>query len=144
MTTLRGLVSLSLAIVVTACGGSGPAPPSPSPPPAPAPAPAVPVLAMFNDSGHGASTSEVRDVQEEIVQFDTASNSLIWVADGRRFVGYPVNGNFIRADSFFQVRFGTKDGQRRAYFTEAVAQTICDITVVGNQLTITPTSVRVP
>ena len=133
MTISKVLILLSLAMVVTACGGSGSSP-SPSPPPAPAPPPppTAPVLAMFINPATGISTSDVRDVQEEILQFDTASNSLIWAADGRRFAGYPVNGNFIRDDRFFQVRFGTKDGQRRASFTEAVAQTICDVAVVGN------------
>jgi hypothetical protein len=42
------------------------------------------------------------------------------------------------------VRFGTKDGQRRAYFTEAAAGTICDVEIVGGQVSITPTTVTVP
>ena len=50
----------------------------------------------------------------------------------------------MRPDRFFQVRFGTKDGERRAYFTEAEATTICDIEIVGGQLMITPTNVNVP
>jgi hypothetical protein len=89
-------------------------------------------------------TSDVRDVQEQIVRFDMANGSLIWAADGRSFSGYPVNGLFIRSDRFFQVRFGTRSGERRAYFTEAVATTICDVEVVGGQLLITPTNVTVP
>jgi len=78
------------------------------------------------------------------VRFDTASNSLIWAADGRSFSGYPVNGNFVRADRAFQVRFGTKDGARRAYFTETVSATICDIEIVGGQVVISATNVAVP
>ena len=89
-------------------------------------------------------TSDVRDSEEEIVRFDVANNALIWASDGRSFSGYPVNGLFIRADRFFQVRFGTKDGERRAYFTEAVATTICDVEIVNGQLVITPTSLTVP
>jgi hypothetical protein len=89
-------------------------------------------------------TSDIRDVQGQIVRFDMANGSLIWVADGRSFSGYPVNGLFIRADRFFQVRFGTEVGERRAYFTEAVATTICDVEVAGGQLVITPTNVHVP
>ncbi len=76
----------------------------------------------------------------QIVRFDIANNSLIWAADSRSFSGYPVSGLFIRADRFFQVRFGTEDGERRAYFTEAVATTICDVEIVGGQLVINPTS----
>jgi hypothetical protein len=53
-------------------------------------------------------------------------------------------GLFIRADRFFQVRFGTKDGERRAYFTETVTTTIRDIEIIGGQLVITGTNVTVP
>jgi hypothetical protein len=98
---------------------------------------------VFSDPATSFMTSDVRDAQGQIVRFDVASNSLIWVGDGRSFSGYPVNGLFIRADRFFQVRFGT-DGERRAYFTETVTTTICDIEVVGGQLVITGTNLRVP
>ena len=84
-------------------------------------------------------------MQGQIVRFDTANNALIWVADGRSFPGYPVvEGTFIRSDKQFHVRFGTQDGQRRAYFTETGSGTICDIDVVGGALLITGTSVAVP
>ena len=79
-----------------------------------------------------------------IVRFDTTGNALIWAADGRSFSGYPVSGNFLGAAKNFQVRFGTKDGERRAYFTETVATTICNVEVVGGQLMVTPTTVKVP
>ena len=104
---------------------------------------APPVLAVFSDPS-GFMTSDVRDVQGQIVRFDTANNALIWVADGRSFAGYPVSGVFIRADNAFQVRFGTEGGERRAYFTEVGPDTICDINVVNGQLVILPTNVRVP
>jgi hypothetical protein len=78
------------------------------------------------------------------VRFDTANNALIWTADGRSFSGYRVSGNFIRADRNFQVRFGTRDGERRAYFTETVSATICDIEIAGGQLVINPTTATVP
>jgi len=99
---------------------------------------------MFVDPVSGFTTSDVRDVQEQIVRFDTANNALIWTADGRSFPGYPVSGNFMRSDQSFQVRFGVKDGERRAYFTETVATTICDVDIVGGQLVITPTTAHVP
>jgi hypothetical protein len=83
-------------------------------------------------------------VPEQIVRFDVASNSLIWKADGRTFPGYPVSDNFIGSDKHFQIRFGTKDGERRAYFTETASATICDIEVSGGQLMISPTNVKVP
>ena len=53
------------------------------------------VLAVFRDPASAFSTIDVRDVQDQIVRFDTVANSLIWAADGRSFPGYPVDGNFI-------------------------------------------------
>lgn len=89
-------------------------------------------------------TSDVRDVDNQIVRFDAASSSLIWAADGRMFPGYPASGNFIASDRRFQIRFGTKDGERRAYFTETSTATICDISVINNSLSITGTLEPVP
>jgi hypothetical protein len=130
---------LALLGGTSACGSS-PAAPSTTPPPPPL----TPVIAVFSDPASTFTTRDVRDVQEQIVHFDTANNALIWVADSRSFSGYPVSGTFIGANRAFQVRFGTKDGERRAYFTETVPATICDINVVNGQLTILPTNVPVP
>jgi hypothetical protein len=146
---LTAIVLLVLIEGLAGCGGSDSAPTAPStttqPPTQPPPAPVQ--LAMFSDPASSFSTSDVRDVQdvpEQIVRFDVASNSLIWKADGRTFPGYPVSGNFVAEDKHFQVRFGTKDGERRAYFTETASATICDIAVSGGQLSISPTNVKVP
>jgi hypothetical protein len=128
---------------VPACGSSGSSPATPTPQPQTSP-PAPVQLATFQDPTSTFLTSDVRDVDGQIVRFDKASNSLIWAADNRSFSGYPVDGNFIRTDRAFQVRFGTENGDRRAYFTETVAETICDIQVSGAQLLILPTNVRVP
>jgi hypothetical protein len=136
------ILLLLLIEAISGCGGSKSTPGAPSTSTSPPPAQVQP--ATFTDPDSSFTTSDVRDVQEQIVRFDTASNSLIWTADGRSFPGYPVSGNFIRSDKAFQVRFGTKDGERRAYFTETVSETICDIEVVGSQLIISATSVRVP
>ncbi|MBA2302959.1 MAG: hypothetical protein H0W08_10025 [Acidobacteria bacterium] len=142
----RTLLSLNRALLIvlligglSGCGGSA----SPTAPPPPPP-PAQVQLAVFRDSVSGFSTSDVRDSQDQIVRFDITGSALIWVIDGRRFSGFPVTGNLVRADGFFQVRFGTKDGERRAYFTETVATTICDIEIVGGSVSITSTSQTVP
>jgi hypothetical protein len=157
----RGIFLLVLAQGLAGCGGarSSWAPSAPSvvpqlaPPPAPQPTPIQ--LAVFTDPASGFSTSDVRDIQEQIVRFNTA-NELIWTADGTRLPEYLVDGNFIafhhRADRFFQVRFGLRDGERRAYltWTDDVghfgphAATILDLEVVGGQLVITGTNVPVP
>jgi hypothetical protein len=140
----RTVTMLAMVGGMVSCGGSDSAPAAPSPPASPPPPPAPVQLAVFSDPASSFSTSDVRDVQEQIVRFDVASNSLIWMADGRSFPGYPVSGNFVASDKHFQIRFGTKDGERRAYFTETASATICDIEVSGGQLFISPTNVRVP
>ena len=105
---------------------------------------ATPVIAQFTEPDSTFMTSDIRDVDGQIVQFDTANNELIWKADGRSFAGYPVSGLFIGADRAFQVRFGTDQGERRAYFTESARPFICNIQVVNGQLSITATDVPVP
>jgi len=140
LSVLLSAVVLVLAAVSAGCGNSTPTTPTPTPTPTPQ---ATPVIALFTDPVSGFTTRDVRDVQNQIVQFDTANNALIWAADGRSFAGYPVSGNSIQGGSC-QVRFGTENGDPRAYFTETGPETICDIEVVGGQLVISPTNVKVP
>lgn len=132
------LLVLALGCGMVACGSpSGPTTPPPPPPP-------PPVLAVFSDTDTKSSlmTSDVRDVDQQIVRFDTSAHTLIWAADGRTFPGFTVNGYTINGG--FQVRFGTQDGERRAYFTETVRPYICNIEVINGQLIISPTNVPVP
>jgi hypothetical protein len=150
-------ILLVLALVTAGCSDTSSVQTAPSPvlPSAsPSPPPPAPIqLAVFKDPVSEFSISEVRDVQDEIVRFNTA-DELIWTGDGTSFPEYIVDGNFIayhhKADQFFQVRFGTKDGDRRAYLTETdyrlggAPATILDIEVVGGQLVITRTNVPVP
>jgi hypothetical protein len=125
-----------------ACGGSGSDASTPVTPTPVTPTPPAEVrLAVFMDSASGFSTSDVHDVNDEIVRFDTTSSSLIWAADGRTFPGFPVHGNDI---GDFRVRFGTKNGQRAAYWTESSRPNICDLQVTNGQLLISATDVPVP
>lgn len=154
--TRTGMVLLVLALGPAGCGRSAfrstPLAPSPGPQPVPQPAPIR--LAAFTDPASGFSTSDVRDVQEQIVRFNTA-NELIWTADGTRFPGYGILGNLIRGpgpDGYFQVRFGTRNGEHRAYLgwsddychCPGYPATIADVEVVGGRLVITATNVPVP
>jgi hypothetical protein len=147
-----GIVLLMLAQVLAGCGGGGsaltPSAPSPAPPPAPI------RLAVFTDSASGFSTSDVRDVHDQIVRFNTASE-LIWTADETRFPGYRVNGNLVTGpglDDYFQIRFGTNHGEPRAYLgwsddfchCPGYPATIIDLEVVGGRLIVTATNVPVP
>ena len=103
-------------------------------------------LAVFHDPDSEFSTSDVHDVENQIVRFDTEAKTIIWALDGRSFQPgvWEVNGNFLRSGNPFQVRFGTVDGERRAYFTETIPATICDIEVVDGELRISATDTPVP
>ena len=149
-TPLMSMFMLTAVLSAGACGGGGSSPTAPSAPtaqsaPNPTP-PATPtMLAVFKDPASPFSTSDVRDGQGRVVRFDIPTNSLVWTADGRMFTGYPVlDTHYIRADKFFQVRFGTNNGEQRAYFTEAGRGTLCDIQAVGTGVVITPTDLPVP
>ncbi|NOT02869.1 MAG: hypothetical protein HOP29_19895 [Phycisphaerales bacterium] len=99
---------------------------------------------VFVDEGWGGTTTDVHDVDDEIVRFNAANRSLVWAADGHEFDGWPAEGLFLGPNAFFQVRFGVKDGRRLAFFTETGPATICDVRVVEGQLGIFPTDVIVP
>ena len=103
-------------------------------------------LVVFFDPDSEFSTTDVRDVNEEIVRFDGTTKAIIWVADDLVFDegAWETDGNFLGAGRRFQVRFGTVDGERRAYFTETGPATICDISVEQGQLRIAATNVLVP
>lgn len=100
-------------------------------------------LARFADPDSDFVTTDVRDVDGDIVQFDAEAGTLIWVADGLAFTGYDVDGNLLR-NGFFQVRFGSENGVQAAYFTETAPATVCDIQVNGGNLSIFATAELVP
>ena len=99
-------------------------------------------LAVFEDPDSDFTTDTVRDVDGETMQCDTSTGRLIWLADGSEHAGWNVQGNAL--NSGFQVRFGTEESERRAYFTEVSPPTICDLSVFGTFLSIRATSVEVP
>lgn len=101
-------------------------------------------LVVFLDPDSTFSTTSVRDVDEQIVRFDGVAKTLIWVEGDLDFPGWETDGNFLGATKMFQVRFGTKGGEPRAYFTETGSATICDIEVVDGMLSIRATLVTVP
>ena len=105
-------------------------------------------LVIFVDDAEGStfSTTDVRDVDDEIVQFDSQTMAIVWKATGASYQtgSWVTEGNFLGSSRSFQVRFGTVGGDRRAYFTETGPATICNIRVSGESLSISPTSVTVP
>ncbi len=100
-------------------------------------------LVVFQDPDSDFSTTDVMDVDGEIVQLDGARGELIWVADGTTAGGWDINGNLL-GNGFFTVAFGTENGQRGAYFTETATATICNIRVDNGNILISPTTVLVP
>jgi hypothetical protein len=119
---LAGMLVCLVAVIVAGCEAArtpGPAP-SPVQPPSTPPTPAQPTLVVFSDPASGFSTSDVRDAEDEIVNFNTASE-LIWTADDTHLPGYRVvDGGYIPCDpcaGWLEVRFGMKDGERQAHLT---------------------------
>lgn len=158
----RIVLALVLAVGMVGCstyGASAPFTPfSPSRVPQSGALP-TPTLWVFRESS-GFSTTDLRDVQEQIVQFNTA-NELIWTADGTHLPGYRVEShNFGTRPVFFisgaicaegcafEVRFGTRDGERRAYLTADYGHdnpgTLVDVEVAGGALVATRTDVFPP
>ena len=104
--------------------------------------PATATMATFVDPDTGFSTQSVHDADREILHFDNEQGALIWGADGTTVSGWATTGNELRwnLSSSFRVRFGTEEGERRAYFTEVGPGTICDLDVRGpDQLSIRAT-----
>ena len=154
MSISRGIFVPVVAFGLVGCSGSSLLPAPSAPTARPVPQPAAIQLVVFSDRASAFATSDVRDVQDQVVTFNTA-DELIWTADGTHFPEYIVDGTFIayhhKADTLFQVRFGTKAGERRAYLTwtddrlRGAPATLLDLSVNGrDDLIITETSVPVP
>ena len=101
-------------------------------------------LAVFIDAQTGTQTTDVRDVDNEFMRFNLDEGTLIWVATNATFTGWSVSGDYLDLIRLYRVRFGTVNGERRAYFTESVRGTICDLSVVEGQLVIEPTDFLPP
>jgi hypothetical protein len=97
-------------------------------------------LAVFTDSASVFSTTDVLDVDNQVVRFNPQERTLIWTPGNLLFDGWIVDGNFLGEGRPYQVRFGSVSGQRRAYFTETGRGTICDLEVENNILQIRPTN----
>jgi hypothetical protein len=138
---------------------------SPSSPVAPttvsrAPQPSASRLAVFTELATGFSTSDLRDVDEQILQITTAGE-LVWIADGTRLQGYGVAQNVIDGVPIhwisgtlcpegcaFEVRFGERNGERRAYLTADYGHenpgTLVDVEVAGGTLAVARTGIFPP
>jgi hypothetical protein len=106
---------------------------------------------VFTERASGFSTTDLHDAAEQMVQFSTAGE-LIWTADGTRLSGYGVQGNSIAFHASCQcslvVRYGTRQGERRAYLTADYIHdnpgTLVDLAITGGVLVVNRTSVFPP
>lgn len=135
VSTLRALALATLLVGVGACSDDDDSPTEPS-------APTL-NLASFMDPMGGFSTTAVRDSEGDVVNF-TVDGRLVWPPTMATFNGFPVAGNLIGSTQGFEIRFGTENGQRRAYFTERGPGTICDIDLINGMINVSPTSQTVP
>ncbi len=133
-------ILLTVAIGLLGCSDSLTTDSTALPPP---PAPGD-TFAVFSDPNSDFQTTDVRDTDNEVVRFDTTENALVWTPSDLLFDGWVVDGNFLDPGRQYQVRFGTVNGETRAYFTETGRGTICELSVVNNELFIAPTDLLPP
>jgi len=129
MRTLSVLIAISA--VLLGCNGDNTGPSSSD-------------FAVFRDPASSFTTTDVRDIDDEIVRFIPSDNTMLWTPSNLLFDNWPVSGNFLGPNRAFEVRFGTVSGQRRAYFTEVGPGTICNLAVTGNTLQLSPTTTLPP
>lgn len=143
--TLTGCLLLALAAASAGCDGAGPSSPT-APGSVPPPAGASGFVA-FTEGSTGFTTTDLRDVQEQILRI-TTTNELIWAADGSRLPGYfarghSIDGKICPEGCTLVVRFGSRDGERRAYLTADYGHnnpgTVVDVEVTGGMLVVTRT-----
>lgn len=150
--TLAVVVLVVFAQGLAGCDSRAVSPSAPSqvaPPRAPE-TPSTVGLKIFTDPRSGFSTSEVRDANDRVVQFNTA-NELIW-SDGTRLGGYFVQGNSIPAEAacgcWLVVRFGERAGDPRAYMTADYGHdnpgTVVALDIAGGALVVKRTTMFVP
>jgi hypothetical protein len=147
-----------LSLTVVSCGrplsdqGSSLTAPSDVPPQNPE------TLVVFQEPG-GFSTTDLRDAHERIIHLTTGGH-LIWTADGTRLPGYGVTSDsaYWGPPTYFigpidpccvlSVRFGTQDGERRAYLTFDYGHynpgTRVDVAAAAGALVITQTELFPP
>ena len=150
-----------LTAVLAACGQSSPAAPTGAIAVAQTSRPMDHTAMVFTELGTGFSTSDLRDVDEQIIQVTTAGE-LVWTTDGTRLPGYRVErhvidgvtihwiggGTVCQEGCAFEVRFGIQDGDRRAYLTADYGHdnpgTLVDVEVSQGALVVKRTEVFPP
>lgn len=107
-------------------------------------------LHTFTEAATGFTTTDVRDVDDHVVQFDRDGH-LIWDED-TALTGFHMSGDVINAEPvcacWFEVRFGTREGVRRAYLTADYGHfnpgTLIDLEIVDGRLVANRTEIYPP
>ena len=101
-------------------------------------------FAVFVDPDSDFSTTDVNDIDYETIKFRISNEAIVY-QDGTEYQAgsWPVDGNSL-AGGGFTVRFGTENGERKAYFTETGPGTICDYVVTPTTFSVAPTSQTPP
>ena len=98
----------------------------------------------FLDEATDFQALDVHDATRDIVRFDATLGAMVSLDGSTMVPGWAVTGNalrWVRSGVAFRVRFGTELGERRAFFTEDAAGTICDLRLYGtDQLGISGTA----
>jgi hypothetical protein len=150
-------IHAAIVIVIVAqagCDGSHSSPISPSSASPGNPSGAQNLVAFF-DPASSFSTSDLRDAEEEIMQFTTAGELVfpatnIRLSEFRRSSGpeQGIEGNICRPSCAFVVRFGIKDGEHRAYLTVDYGHdnpgTLVDVEVANGILVVTQSDLYPP
>lgn len=154
MSVNKDLLAIALlSLTVVSCAGSSLTVPSDVPPQNPA---NPETLVVFQEPG-GFSTTDLRDAKDRIIHLTTGGH-LIWTADGTRLPGYGVTSDYWGPPTYFigpidpccvlSVRFGTQDGERRAYLTFDYGHynpgTRVDVAAAAGALVITQTELFPP
>lgn len=100
-------------------------------------------LHVFTEAVGGFATSDLRDAQDHVVRVDV-DGYLIWGETGTAIGGFSVDGISINMNAghvcacTLEVRFGTENGERRAYLTADYGHdnpgTVVDLALAGNTL----------
>jgi hypothetical protein len=99
---------------------------------------------VFVDPESDFTTADVLDADRQLFHFDAEVPALVDPTTGVRDSQWLTDGNELGPGGsfgFFMIRFGTEEGERRAYFTEVGAGTICNLELPADErLRVSPTS----
>jgi len=100
-------------------------------------------LTVFQDPDSSFSTTELLDVDGEVISF-TTDGRIVWVETSMAWANsrnaeWTTDGNTLRSDEYFTVAYGLVDGEFGGWITRASTDTVCDFDAEGDELFIDPT-----